>query len=229
MDAYIAGYIDAWGVVFALIKPLAADPIRDAENWFNRITTMKARFIQTSDDGSSAMGDFYMRRPHRARFDYDDPVDIVLITTEVWLHIDEPSRRTVTSYPISETPLKILFSEKVRLHHEGITTTATSDDGVLSVRLAKPTGHDAGVILLEFTEKPFALRRWTITDSTRTHHPRDIPKYRNGHAPPGKAVRANKLCRPRWGLRAVMRLITWNINSVRCACRSVEIAKGSEA
>ena len=98
---------------------------------------MKARFIQTSDDGSSAMGDFYMRRPHRARFDYDDPIDIVLITTEVWLHIDEPSRRTVTSYPISETPLKILFSEKVRLHHDGITTTATSDDGVLSVRLAK--------------------------------------------------------------------------------------------
>ena len=60
-------------VVFALIKPLAADPIRDAENWFNRITTMKARFIQTSDDGNSAAGDFYMRRPHRARFDYDDP------------------------------------------------------------------------------------------------------------------------------------------------------------
>ena len=152
--------------VVVLIKPLAADPIRDAENWFNRITTMKARFIQTSDDGSSAMGDFYMRRPHRARFDYDDPIDIVLITTEVWLHIDEPSRRTVTSYPISETPLKILFSDKVRLHHDGITTTATSDDGVLSVRLAKPTGHDAGVILLEFTEKPFALKRWTITDST---------------------------------------------------------------
>ena len=153
-------------LLLALGKPLAADPIRDAENWFNRITTMKARFIQTSDDGSSATGDFYMRRPHRARFDYDDPIDIVLITTRVWLHVDEPSRRTVTSYPISETPLKILFNETVRLHHEGITTTATSKDGVLSVRLAKPAGRDAGVILLEFSEKPFALRRWTITDST---------------------------------------------------------------
>ncbi len=32
--------------------PHLADPITDAENWFNQIKTMKARFIQVSDDGS---------------------------------------------------------------------------------------------------------------------------------------------------------------------------------
>lgn len=142
-----------------------ADPITDAENWFNRITTMKARFIQVSDDGTYAEGDFSLRRPFRSRFDYDDPIETVLITTKVWLHVDDPDRRTVTSYPISETPLQILFDETVQLSYDGIITTAASQDGIVVVRLEKQTGGDAGVLALEFTEKPFVLRRWTITDS----------------------------------------------------------------
>ena len=142
-----------------------ADPITEAENWFNQITTMKARFIQVSDDGTYAEGDFSLRRPFRSRFDYDDPIKTVLITTKIWLHVDDPERQTVTSYPISETPLKILFDETVQLSYEGIITTAASQDGIVVVRMEKRTGSDAGVLELEFTEKPFVLRRWTITDS----------------------------------------------------------------
>ncbi len=142
-----------------------ADPITDAENWFNQITTMKARFIQVSDDGTYAEGDFSLRRPFRSRFDYDDPIKTVLITTKIWLHVDDPDRETVTSYPISETPLKILFDETVRLSYDGIITTAANKDGIVVVRMEKRTGSDAGVLELEFTEKPFVLRRWTITDS----------------------------------------------------------------
>jgi len=143
-----------------------ADPITEAENWFNQITTMKARFIQVSDDGTYAEGDFLLRRPFRSRFDYDEPIKTVLITTKIWLHVDDPERQTVTSYPISETPFKILFDEKIRLSYDGIITTAASQDGIVVVRMEKRTGSDAGILELEFTEKPFVLRRWTITDSS---------------------------------------------------------------
>jgi len=53
----------------------------------------------------------------------------------------------------------------VRLSYDGIITTAASQDGIVVVRMEKRTGSDAGILELEFTEKPFVLRRWTITDS----------------------------------------------------------------
>lgn len=141
------------------------DPISQAEGWFNGVTTLKARFVQISDGGSVAEGDFYLWRPYRSRFEYDPPAELVLITTERWLHVDEPDRRQVTSYPVSETPLRILFDERVRLIHDGITTRASSRNGITTITLEKPSGDDAGVLRLEFTEEPFVLRRWTITDA----------------------------------------------------------------
>lgn len=142
-----------------------ADPITDAENWFNQLKTLKGRFIQISDDGSYAEGDIYLKRPYWSRFDYDDPLETVLITTKIWLHVDEQDREKLTSYPISETPLGILFNENVKLSLDGITTTATTKDGIVRIELDKPTGDDAGLLVLEFTDKPFELRRWMIIDS----------------------------------------------------------------
>lgn len=142
-----------------------ADPITDAENWFNEIKTLKGRFIQVSDDGSYAEGDIYLKRPYWSRFEYDAPLDTILITTKVWLHVDEKDRKTLTSYPISETPLGILFNEQVRLSLDDVTTSASSKEGIVSIELNKLTGDDAGVLVLEFTEQPFELRRWIIIDS----------------------------------------------------------------
>ena len=144
----------------------------------------------------SATGDFICGVRTGARFVYDDPIDIVLITTRVWLHVDEPSRRTVTSYPISETPLKIFSTKQCACTTKASQPLPRAKTGVLSVRLAKPAGRDAGVILLEFSEKPFALRRWTITDSTGLTT-RWRSKYRNGDGTPRKAIRADQLCRPK--------------------------------
>jgi outer membrane lipoprotein-sorting protein len=129
-----------------------ADPITDAENWFNQIKTLKGRFIQISDDGAYAEGDVYLKRPYWSRFDYDEPLETVLITTKIWLHVDEQDQEKLTSYPISETPLGILFSENVKLSLDGISTTATTKDGVVRIALDKPTGDDAGMLVLEFSE-----------------------------------------------------------------------------
>lgn len=164
LRVFVAGWILS-SVIAGFGIAASADPITDAENWFNQIKTLKGRFIQISDDGAYAEGDIYLKRPYWSRFDYDEPLETVLITTKLWLHVDEQDQEKLTSYPISETPLGILFSENVKLSLDGISTTATIRDGVVRIELDKPTGDDAGTLVLEFTEKPFELRRWIITDS----------------------------------------------------------------
>lgn len=148
-----------------LIPSASATSLEKAEAWFSDITTLEARFVQVSSDGSTAGGKFYLWRPYRSRFEYDEPVPLTLITTRTWLHVDEKDRRQVTSYPVAETPLAVILDDPVRLEGEGITTRTQSKDGVTQITLDQPEGEAAGRIVLEFTEQPFVLRRWLITDA----------------------------------------------------------------
>ena len=156
------------GVIFVMYLPLSeavANEIEKAEAWFNNLSSYKADFKQVSSDGSVATGKFFMRRPYRMRFEYADPIPLTLITSKNWLHVDEEDQKTVTSYPISETPLSLLLQEKVVLTSPEITTKTAESDGVISIALTKEGGEAAGRITLEFLAEPFELRRWVITDA----------------------------------------------------------------
>lgn len=147
------------------IRPAAADPISEAEGWFNKLTTLEARFTQVASDGSYAEGQFYLRRPHRSRFEFDDPIGLVLITSNDWLHVDEIDERKVTSYPVGETPISAILADPVRLTGPDFTTAAETRDGIIRITLEKPDGEAAGKLVLEFTETPLELRRWLVTDA----------------------------------------------------------------
>ena len=147
------------------MRPAAADDITKAEDWFNSLTTYQADFTQVSSDGSNAQGKFSLRRPHRSRFDFNDPVPITLITTKTWLHVDDAERREVNSYPVSETPLRAILAENINLRLPDVKTTSSNKNGVITITLEQDDGEAAGRISLEFDEKPFQLRRWVLTDA----------------------------------------------------------------
>lgn len=147
------------------LRPAASAPLDEAEAWFNKLTTLEARFVQVASDGSYAEGTFYLKRPYRSRFDYDDPIPLNLITTKLWLHVDEEDRRMVTSYPVSETPLAAILDDPVSLRGKGFTASGETRDGITSITIDQPDGEAAGRLVLEFTEQPFELRRWVVTDA----------------------------------------------------------------
>ena len=158
----IAGALIAW---LLMISGAQADAVGRAEAWFNNISTMKADFIQVASDGTTATGEMHLRRPHRMKIIYDLEEPLVLLTTRVWLHVDRPNEKTVTSYPINETPLSLILQGNVQLRSPEFTTRHAADNGIVSITLVKDTGEGAGELKLEFTEKPFELRRWTIRDA----------------------------------------------------------------
>ena len=49
--------------------------VQAVQKYLNSLNTMWAKFIQTSPDGDSVSGTFYLNRPGRLRFEYDAPVD----------------------------------------------------------------------------------------------------------------------------------------------------------
>jgi outer membrane lipoprotein-sorting protein len=177
------------GLVLLLVAPLsqaqADDYVTEAEKWFAGVTTMKADFVQVVSDGSITEGELHLRRPHRMKIIYKTEEPLNLFTTPVWLHVDRPNDRMLTSYPISETPLSLILQENVKLRSDEFKTTSALKDGIISIVMEKKTGKAAGVLTLEFTHKPFELRRWTVLDAADVattitlHNTRYNHKYEN--------------------------------------------------
>ena len=160
---YLVAFI--LSVLIGYSLAVRADSVRQAENWFANVTTMRADFTQIASDGSAAEGKIVMRRPSRLKITYDGVPAINLITTSVWLHVDQPDERRVTSYPISETPLSLILTDPVSLRPAGYETIVTARaGGITHIAINKDNGEGAGRLTLEFTDRPFQLRRWIVED-----------------------------------------------------------------
>ncbi len=160
----------------------APDPITRAEAWFNGISTMKADFIQVASDGTTATGELHLRRPHRMKIIYNLDEPLILLTTPLWLHVDRPNEKRVTSYPIRETPLSLILKKRVELRSDKFRTSHSVRNGITRIVLTKDTGEGAGQLTLEFTNQPFVLRKWSIRDAADVTTYVTLQNMRFGHS-----------------------------------------------
>jgi outer membrane lipoprotein-sorting protein len=153
-------------MMLASMPSMANDDVMRAETWFNKIKTISADFVQVASDGTSAEGRLAFRRPSRMKIIYGKGDELQMITSSVWLHVDRPDERLLTSYPISETPLSLILADKVSLRLDGYETRVLpSTAGIVRIQIGKDDGEGAGRLTLEFSEKPFQFRRWIILDA----------------------------------------------------------------
>ena len=156
------------GVIFVGFAA-AADEVTRAEEWFNKIKSIEADFVQVASDGTSAGGKLLFRRPSQMKITYRNKsggTGLQLITSKAWLHVDRPDEKLLTSYPLSETPLSLILAPKVSLRPDGYETRINSSSaGVVQILVAKEEGEGAGHLTLEFSEKPYQFRRWIVVDA----------------------------------------------------------------
>lgn len=50
------------------------EDIKQAEEYLKNLKSARARFVQTTHDGTQLVGTFYLKRPGKLRFEYDDPI-----------------------------------------------------------------------------------------------------------------------------------------------------------
>ena len=153
-------------IMLVSMPSMANDDLMRAEAWFNKIRTISADFVQVASDGTTVEGRLAFRRPSSMKITYGKGDELQLITSSVWLHVDRPDERLLTSYPISETPLSLILADKVSLRPDGYETRVLPTiAGIVRIQIGKDDGEGAGRLTLEFSEKPFQFRRWIVLDS----------------------------------------------------------------
>ncbi len=131
------------------------------------LRSAQGRFRQTNPDGSVQGGAFYLSKPGRIRFEYDQPKGAMVIADGINVGVFDPkSNRNPTRYPLSKTPLSLLLRENLSLREPGMVLGATRDASGVHVTVVDPRAPNEGRMVMSFTENPIALRAWAITTKT---------------------------------------------------------------
>ena len=129
------------------------------------LTEAKGRFVQTDHRGRSTTGQLYMKRPGKARFAYDPPSGLLVVSDGGVVSVQDKRLKTFDQYPLGATPLSLFLARTIRLDR-GVAVTRVqrlADGFTITARDGKK--ETAGQIALTFTDSPLALAGWTVTDA----------------------------------------------------------------
>lgn len=141
------------------------DPVvKQAETYLQNLGTAKADFIQTSSLGSRLSGQFYLNRPGKLRFDYNEVKDFV-VADGIFIYFYDSQLGEQSNAPIGQTLADFLLRKDLRLSGDLKVEKVYSKDGFTSITLSQRDEPSAGSVELIFSEVPYALNRWRVTDA----------------------------------------------------------------
>ena len=155
--------------VAAAMPALAAQiPLNRISAYLNALQTAEAAFTQINPDGTISTGRVFIRRPGRARFEYDPPDDALVMAGGGQLAIfdGKSNLRRPEQYPLARTPLSIILERNVDLARRNMVVGHTYDGTATTVIAQDPEHPEYGRIELNFTDDPVELRQWVVVDGS---------------------------------------------------------------
>ncbi len=159
-----------FALVAALLIPATAhaqtrDPeVVRAEKYLQGLTTAQADFIQSSSIGTRLSGQFYLDRPGKMRFDYNEVKDFI-VADGVFVYFYDSQLGEQSNAPIGQTLADFLLREDLKMSGDLKVTKSYKKDGVVAITIVQTEDQGAGQVELFFTEVPYALSRWRVTDA----------------------------------------------------------------
>ena len=148
--------------------PLSADDqalVARASAYLQGLGQVQSRFVQTNPRGVIARGELFIKRPGKARFAYDPPSGLLVVSDGYNVAIWDQRLKTFDSYPLGMTPLSLFLAKHIRLD-QGVRVQAVETiPGGFAITVRDGRGKAEGQVRLTFTEAPLALREWALTDA----------------------------------------------------------------
>jgi outer membrane lipoprotein-sorting protein len=133
--------------------------------YLSSLQTLVGNFVQVGPDGSKTKGDFYIQKPGKVRFEYEPPSPIAIIADGSMLAVRDRKLSTQDIYPLSQTPLRYLLSDRIDLLKDTNVVSVTADDVFISVTIEeKQMLIGTSRLMLMVGAKDGQLKQWTVTD-----------------------------------------------------------------
>src|SRR3974390_255659 len=147
------------------LKPEQRAIVDKGNKYLTSVQTLQGKFVQVGSDGRRTTGDFYLSKPGRVRFEYDDPSPIELVADGTSVVVRDRKLATQDVYPLSQTPLRFLLADKVDLTRDTNVIAVSSDDVFVTVVVEeRNTLVGTSRLMITFDAQTMQLKQRTVTD-----------------------------------------------------------------
>ena len=150
----------------ALAAALSEDDaarVARATAYLQDLAAATGRFTQTSPGGATSSGRLWLQRPGKARFEYDAPARMSVVSDGSRVGLWDGRLNTFNTAPLSRTPLNLLLARQVRLDR-GVDIARVDSNAEGFALTAVDKAHSDGRIVIYFADAPIALTGWNLTD-----------------------------------------------------------------
>jgi len=111
-------------------------------------------------------GQFYIDRPGRLRFEYDEPIKDFIVADGVQIHFYDGESDQYNSAPIGMTLADFILRDDLSFSDKKINVKSVRDiDDMVNITITQADEPGMGELVLKFTTQPFALKSWDIIDA----------------------------------------------------------------
>src|SRR4051794_36940739 len=160
--AVVAAPFAAGAAVSAGLNEEAKALVAKATAYIQGLKTVSGKFTQTAPNGAVSTGTFSMKRPGKARFQYDAPAEMVIVSDGSNVSVYDGRLKTFDRYPLSRTPLVLLLAREVRLDRGVVISSVDRTPSGFTINARDGRKEAEGRIALVFSDDPVALRGWTL-------------------------------------------------------------------
>jgi outer membrane lipoprotein-sorting protein len=147
------------------LNPEQRTIIDRVNGYLTGMQVLSGKFVQVGPDGRKTQGQFYISKPGKVRFEYDDPSPIELVADGTSVVVRDRKLATQDVYPLSQTPLRFLLADKVDLMKDSSLTAVYADDVFTTVVVEEKNGIvGTSRLMIMFDAKNMQLKQWTVTD-----------------------------------------------------------------
>ena len=149
------------------LSPQDREAAERAADYLQSLATVSSRFEQTAPDGQVTHGTLYLQRPGKARFEYDPPARLLIVSDGRTVALSDLRLKSFDRAPLSATPLNILLAKQVRLDR-GVKIGRVDRNAEGFALTAVDIAHQAdGRLVIYFADAGgrLQLRGWNVVDA----------------------------------------------------------------
>lgn len=147
------------------VRPEWKADVQKAEDYLNSLGSARARFVQTTNDGTQLVGTFYLQRPGKLRFEYDPPIEDYIVADGVFIYFYDSQLGEQTNAPIGTTLADFFLRKDLSLTDDVTIREVKRAGGFLQMEMVQTSDPDAGSLALAFKENPMTLAKWRVVDA----------------------------------------------------------------
>ncbi len=133
------------------------------QNYFNGIKSLKASFLQTSNQDNMMSGTLYIQKPGKMRADYGATSPLLIISDGTWMVNYDKEMKQSSHIPLSSSPAELMLREKFSFDESDVKNIEETGN-LLKISMTKRDAMEAGTITFIFSKSPLELAEWVAVD-----------------------------------------------------------------